>query len=288
MNTTLITDSWKDYELLDSGDGEKLERYGKYILVRPDPKALWHKLTPHEWKNVDGRYIRNEDGGGRWKFFTKMPNEWTIAWNNLTFLLKPTGFKHTGIFPEQTAHWKWMINAISNAHRPINVLNLFAYTGGSTLACLSAGASVTHVDSAKDVITWARRNSELSTMNHKPVRWIPEDAIKYVKREIQRGTKYDAIIMDPPKFGRGANGEVWKIEYDLPRLLELCTNLLTPDPLFVLVNAYAVEYSPITLRNLLSQAMKKYKGSTTSGDLTIKHSNSDVLLPTSIFSYWLK
>jgi 23S rRNA (cytosine1962-C5)-methyltransferase len=281
------TGKWEDYELLDSGDEEKLERFGKYTFRRPEPKALWHKtLDSNIWNNATAVYQRNSSGGGQWTYQQKIDDQWLIHWKNLTFLIKPTGFKHMGFFPEQAAMWKWVTQKISSSGRPISLLNLFAYTGASTLAAAAAGASVTHIDSAKEILTWGRENATLSHLDKKPIRWIPEDVITFVKREIKRGNKYDAIIMDPPKFGRGINHEVWKIEENLPKLIDLCTQLLSDTPLFIIINAYAVSYSSITLGNILSNAIKTNEGKIISGELCIKHSSNDILLPTSIFSIW--
>ncbi len=286
MNTTLISKPWTDYELVDSGGEEKLERFGPYVFSRPEPKALWKKTLPvSTWNKAQGKYFRNNEGGGLWKFNTKIPGEWTIHYKDLTFLIKPTGFKHMGIFPEQTTQWDWMRNLIKNSEKQINVLNLFAYTGGASVACLKEGANVTHVDSEKEILTWTKENARLSKVDNRPLRLIPEDAIKYVKREINRGVKYDAIILDPPKYGRGANGEVWKIETDLPKLLELCKSLLSKNPLFILLNAYAVSFSSITLHNLMKQTMGD-RGTVESGELAIEPSQSKTLLPCSIFSRW--
>lgn len=277
---------WKEYELLDSGDGEKLERFGAYTLIRPDPKAIWNKtLSQDVWNKAQAVYERSDTGGGRWIYRQKIPESWTIKWKDLSFILKPTGFKHLGIFPEQSALWEWTIKKIKQSTREINLLNLFAYTGGSTLAAASAGAKVTHLDSAKEILTWARENAIASGLDEKPIRWIPEDAVTFVKREIKRGNKYDAIIMDPPKFGRGNKNEVWKIEEDLPHLMKLLPELLSNAPLFIILNAYTVSYSSVTLGNLLSQTMKKYKGSIINGELTTL-SSTGVFLPNSIFSIW--
>lgn len=288
---TLITKGWSDYELLDTGEGAKLERFGIYVLNRPEPKALWSKtLDATEWQKAHATYIRNSSGGGSWNYASKLPSSWNLTWNKLKFHIQPTGFKHTGIFPEQSPLWNLIQEKCkqrnSETMKQVTVLNLFAYTGGSTLAALSAGAKVTHVDSAKEMLDWARKNVTLSGLENKPVRWIPEDVIRFVQREIKRGNKYDAIIMDPPKFGRGSKGEVWKIEDDLSKLVEMCTQILTNNPAFFLINAYAVSYSSITLHNILTQAMKNYRGSGEHGELAIEQKSNHLLLPTSIFSLW--
>lgn len=284
----LTTQSWQDYELLDSGDEEKLERFGQYLFVRPEPKAIWHKTLPQpEWQHVDAVYKRNQKGGGQWQYINRLPPSWNLAWNNLRFTLKPTGFKHVGIFPEQAALWEWIQNSIQTANRPIKVLNLFGYTGGSTLAALSAGAQVTHVDAAKDIVTWARENAIASGLEQKPVRWIVDDAIKFVRREIKRGNMYDAIIMDPPKFGRGSEGQVWKIEEDLPVLTDLCKEILSKNPLFFIINAYTTAYSSLTLYNLLNQTMSTFSGETDHGELIITPTKTSYSLSTGIFTRWV-
>lgn len=286
MNYSLLSADWSDYELIDSGDGEKLERFGRTVLIRPEPKALWSRTEKAPWSKAVARYVRSSEGGGHWKYYTQLPSSWTLRWEDVVFEVRPTGFKHTGVFPEQVSIWKNIRTLVTGAKRQVNVLNLFAYTGGSTLAALSAGAKVTHVDSVKDMVDWAHRNAELSGLDKKPVRWIVDDAIKYVKREIKRGMKYDAVIMDPPKFGRGSHGEVWKIEKDLPSLLELCGQLLAPDPLFFLVNAYDVSYTAVSLRNIVSQQLSHLKGSVDFGELTIKPTHGNMLLSTSIYAMY--
>jgi 23S rRNA (cytosine1962-C5)-methyltransferase len=278
---------WKDYELIDTGGQEKLERYGTYIFRRPEPKALWKKtLTDSIWNKVHGQYHRSTNGGGKWHYIKPFPPSWNVKWNNLVFLAKPTGFMHMGLFPEQAVQWNFIQAAINKAQKPIKVLNLFAYTGGCTLAASSAGAEVTHVDSSKEVLTWTRENLLLSGLKNTTVRLIPDDAITFVKREISRGKKYDAIILDPPKYGRGLKKEVFKIEDDLTKLVHLCRQLLTPQPLFVIINAYAVSYSSITLHNILSQEMQPFNGSTMCGELGLKQSSNGFILPMSIFSIW--
>lgn len=280
---TIELSAWNDYELIDSGAREKFERFGKYTLVRPEPKALWKKTLPQsEWNNADAIYVRISEKEGKWKFNRSLPGEWNISWKNLKFKLKPTGFKHLGIFPENMVHWEWIQNVITKANRPINILNLFAYTGGSTLSALAAGASVTHLDASKDVVTWARGNSQLSGLDTKPVRWIVDDAVTFVKREIKRGKKYDGIILDPPKYGRAENGKVWKFEHDIPKLLEMCTQILSEKPLFILINAYTIEYSSHTLANLLFQYFKS--GTIELGEIVIPEKNTAVVLPTSLYT----
>lgn len=284
---TLVAPDWHDYELIDAGDEEKLERFGTYIFIRPEPKALWHK-NPDEslWKKADAHHARSSSGGGRWTFYNKLPENWTVRWNDLTFLLHPTNFKHVGIFPEQASLWAFIQKKIELAERPINVLNLFAYTGGSSIAAASAGAKVTHIDAEKDILTWARENARLSGLETKPIRWIPDDAVAFVKREIRRGNKYDAIIMDPPKFGRGTSHEVWKIEEDLTKLIDLCGQILTDKPLFFIVNAYTVPFSSLTLSNMLSQLMKNHRGKTSAGELVVQPTSKTFTLSHSIYSQW--
>lgn len=292
----LITKPSKDYELIDSGDGEKLERFGQYVLRRPDPQALWPKnLDEKEWKKADASFSRGESAparpsgaGGKWRVKDGTPSEWIIGLGDLKFLIKPTAFKHTGVFPENEPNWAWIMEKIKQAGRPIKILNLFGYTGGATLAGLLVGAEVTHVDSSKSAITWAKQNAEFSKLNDKKVRWIEEDARKFVLREIKRGNKYDAIIMDPPAFGHGANNELWKIEEDFIKLLDSCEQILSDQPLFVLVNGYSAGYSAIAYENSLQPLMKKFGGSIESGELTIEESKSKRLLPAGIFSRWFR
>jgi 23S rRNA (cytosine1962-C5)-methyltransferase len=286
MFNLLYPPHWQDYELLDSGNGEKLERFGKFILARPETKAIWKKTLPiSEWGKCDAFY-EQKDETGRWIFKRKLPTAWNIKWQDLIFEVRPTTFKHTGVFPELASLWQFMQEKIKKAGHPINVLNLFAYTGGSTLAAASAGASVTHLDASKSIVAWAAKNAELSGLKQKPIRWIVDDAVAFVKREIKRGNKYDAIIMDPPKFGRGSSGQVWKIENDLPNLLELCKEVLSLSPLFFIINAYSVSLSALTLETLLSQTMKNRGGKTDCGELCLKSTSSPNILSTSIFGRW--
>ena len=281
----LITKPSADYELIDSGNEEKLERYGKYVLRRPDPQALWNKtLSEIDWKNVDA--IFDADRKVWKKKNESMQNEWQISFGDIKLNIKPTAFKHTGVFPEQEQNWVFIKSKIKDAKRPIKVLNLFGYTGGATLAALSAGAEVTHVDGSKSAITWAKENAELSGLDKKPVRWIIDDARKFVMREIKRGGKYDGIIMDPPSFGRGGKGEIWKIETDFIKLLEECSKILSDDPLFFLVNGYAAGYSSQAYYNALKPLLEKYEGEFEIGELTIQESKAGRLLPCGIFVRW--
>ena len=247
-----LNNEWKDYKIIATGDGEKLERWGDVVLLRPDPQVIWHARQPlHTVVKPSARYIRSSSGGGHWEFDRKLPESWQIGWRNLKFNVRPMNFKHTGLFPEQAANWATMIDLIKNANRPISVLNLFAYTGGATVACLSAGASVCHVDAAKNMVEMCKENVALSGLADKPVRYIVDDCRKFVKREINRGHRYDAIILDPPSFGRGASGEEWKIERDIYDFLKLCGEVLSDNPLFVLLNSYTTGLQPAVLSNLL-------------------------------------
>lgn len=256
-----LADKWKDYSVIATGDGYKLERWGEVILLRPDPQVIWHSSIDMEsYPGLHAKYVRSESGGGEWKYYKKMPKEWEIGYGDLRFLVKPMGFKHTGLFPEQAANWEVMMGLIKKAGRPISVLNLFAYTGGATVACLSAGASVCHVDAAKGMVERAGDNVRLSGLKDKPVRYIIDDCKKFVQREIRRGKRYDAIIMDPPSYGRGPGGEMWKIESELYDLVSLCTEVLTDNPLFFLINSYTTGLQPAVLKNILTLTMKKYPG----------------------------
>ena len=278
----------KEYELVDSGLGQKLEKYGPYTFARPDPEALWNRsLTAKEWDNTDLKFIRK---GTRTQWIIKegVPKSWTVEFGGLTFSIKPTSFKHTGLFPEQLLNWQWMEEVIKNENRKVKVLNLFAYTGGASLAAARAGAEVCHVDGSKTAVAWARENAELSGLSEAPIRWIVEDVILFLKREIKRGNKYDAIIMDPPSFGHGPKDELWKIEESFLGLMQLCKEILSDDPLFVLINGYTAGYSPITYQNNLMDMMTENKGSIEVGELTIKESNTQKLLPCGIFARWQK
>ncbi|SDW60614.1 class I SAM-dependent methyltransferase [Paenibacillus sp. CF384] len=281
-------DLWKDYELLDTGNGEKLERWGGYVLRRPDPQVIWPIANESGlWKTADGHYHRSSSGGGEWEFRTKMPDRWSISYGELKFHIKPTSFKHTGLFPEQAVNWTWMMDKIRKAGRPIRVLNLFAYTGGATVAAAAAGAEVCHVDAAKGMVQWAKENAELSGLSTAPVRYITDDVFKFVQREQRRGSKYDAIIMDPPSYGRGPNGETWKLEQNLYPFLEFCTTILTENPLFVLVNSYTTGLSPTVLHNMLHMTVgRKHTGSIHCGEIGIPISASGLTLPCGILGRW--
>ena len=282
-----IANEWKDYEIIDMASGEKLERWGNIKLIRPDPQIIWkNKSIPSEWKSANARYNRSSTGGGAWEYSKRLPESWQVKYKNLTFNIKPMGFKHTGLFPEQAVNWDWMINKIKQSKRDIKVLNLFAYTGGATVACLSAGASVCHVDSSKGMTTWAKENVESSGLREKPVRFIIDDVVKFVQREIRRGNKYDAIIMDPPSYGRGKNGEVWQFENNIADLVELCTQVLSDNPLFFLINSYTTGISSKVLANLLELNMKRYNGKITSGEVGLPMKNSKLVLPCGIYGRW--
>ncbi len=283
----LLADEWKEYELIETGDGEKLERWGNVILRRPDPQIIWPIKDKKMWDKADAHYHRSQSGGGQWEFKKKVPKRWTVAFNDLKFYIEPTGFKHTGLFPEQSVNWKWMINSIQKANRPIKVLNLFAYTGGATVATAYAGAEVCHVDAAKGMVSWAKENLALSGLADRPVRFITDDCMKFVQREIRRGKKYDGIIMDPPSYGRGPGGEIWKIEDSLYGFVEQCMGLLSDKPLFFLINSYTTGFSPTVLSNILKQTIgKRFKGTHSSGEVGIPVSNSGLVLPCGIYGRW--
>lgn len=267
-----IADKWKDYSIIATGDGMKLERWNDVYLLRPDPQVIWpERIQMSAYKSLNAIYNRSESGGGGWKILKKMPQEWTVSYGDLNFLVKPMGFKHTGLFPEQAVNWDRMRELISNAGRPVNVLNLFAYTGGATVACLAAGASVCHVDASKGMVERAGENVRLSGLKDKPVRFIIDDCKKFVQREIRRGRKYDAIIMDPPSYGRGPNGEMWKIESELYPLVELCTEVLSDNPLFFLINSYTTGLQPMVLKNILTLTVgSKFPGEVEAYEVGIK------------------
>ncbi len=282
----LTTHNEPNYELLDSGDGKKLERYGEYVLARPDPQALWKPLLgANEWNKADALFIR--DGKKtEWKTKKGLPDAWTIAFGGLTMEIVPTTFKHTGLFPEHATTWNWMRDTIKKSKRPISVLNLFGYTGGASLACAQAGAAVCHVDGSKLAIEWAKKNQKLSGLEPDAIRWILDDALLFLKREVKRGNKYDAIIMDPPAFGRGPDGEVWKIEEQFQDLLELCRKVLSDKPLFIIINGYASGFSSIAYQNNLIPFQKEFGGTIEHGELTLEESVSKRLLPCGIFARW--
>ena len=282
-----LADRWNDYEVIDCSKGEKLERWDRYILVRPDPQVIWD--TPKKekgWKRMNGHPHRSAKGGGEWEFFD-LPQEWTIHYTlpigkDLTFHLKPFSFKHTGLFPEQAANWDWfsqLIKAETDQGHEIKVLNLFAYTGGATLAAAAAGAHVTHVDASKGMVTWAKENAISSGLGDAPIRWLVDDCVKFVEREIRRGNRYDAIIMDPPSYGRGPKGEIWKIEESVYPLIQLCQQILTDNPLFFLINSYTTGLQPAVLSYMMSTVLKPYKGSVTAAEIGLPVSSNGLVLP---------
>ena len=305
-----IADNWKDYEVLDTSCGEKLERWGKYILVRPDPQVIWN--TPHDhkgWKQKNGHYHRSSKGGGEWEFFD-LPNEWAISYDSngitpgdaaspdlthhhLTFRLKPFSFKHTGLFPEQAVNWDWFSGIIKNAkqagNKPVKVLNLFAYTGGATLAAAAAGASVTHVDASKGMVGWAKENAQASGLESAPIRWLVDDCVKFVEREIRRGNKYDGIIMDPPSYGRGPKGEIWKIEESLWPFIELTTKLLSESALFFLINSYTTGLQPAVLTYMMNAAIvSRFGGTAKADEIGLPVTGSGLVLPCGASGRWFK
>lgn len=317
-----VAKDWKDYEIIDMANGEKLERWNNIVLIRPDPQIIWkEKTNPEKWSKANARYIRSKTGGGEWSYKTQLPKSWQVHYKNLTFNIKPMGFKHTGLFPEQAVNWDWMINKIKNAKREIRVLNLFAYTGGATVACLSAGATVCHVDSSKGMTEWAKENVLSSGLQDKKVRFLIDDVNKFVQREIRRGNKYDAIIMDPPSYGRGKNGEVWKFEDNIEDLVSLCMRVLSDKPLFFLINSYTTGISSQVLENILRMNMQKemnertknkakcntneeasnrksineidkasekknLNGKFSNGEIGLNQTNSKNILPCGIFAKW--
>ena len=283
-----ISDLWKDFEVLDTSEGERLERWGKYLLVRPDPQVIW--ATPHAhpgWKHYDARYIRSSTGGGRWSD-NDLPEKWLIRYRDyLTFQVKPMNFKHTGLFPEQAANWDFAMEQIRRAGRPIRVLNLFAYTGGATVACAKAGASVCHVDAAKGMVAWAKENARLTGLQEAPIRWIVDDCAKFVEREIRRGKTYDAIIMDPPSYGRGPGGEVWKLEENLFPFVKLCARVLSDKPLFVILNSYTTGLAPSVLGYILQMLVgKRFGGRVTWDELGLPVTETGLALPCGATGRW--
>lgn len=286
----LIADRWRDYELIDSGRGERLERWGEFVLRRPDPQVLWPRhLDAKSWERADAVYHRGASGGGRWDFRRRLPERWTIRYEAqspagecaLAFHIRPTGFKHTGLFPEQAVNWEWMMERARGAR----VLNLFAYTGGATVAATAAGATVVHVDAAKGMVAWAKENLALSGLGDRPVRLLVDDVMKFVERERRRGNRYDAIVMDPPSYGRGTSGETWKIEKALLPLVESARDLLSERPLFFLINSYTTGLSPFVLENVLRTTLAS-GGSTTCGEVGLRASASGIVLPCGIFARW--
>ena len=287
VNIMRLSRDWEDYKLIDAGNGEKLESWNGVILRRPDPQAMW-PISGSDWKHVDGFYHRSDKGGGYWDFFKKLYDYWTVGYKNLKFKVSPTNFKHTGLFPEQAVNWDFMMDKIKNADRPIKVLNLFAYTGGATMACSSAGAvEVVHVDAAKGMVAWAKENMELSGLSNNRIRFIVDDCLKFVMREARRGNKYDAIIMDPPSYGRGPNGEVWKFENNLYNLITACMDILSDKPLFFLINAYTTGISSTVLYNILKTTLVPcFGGEVDADEVGLPIVNNDLILPCGICGRW--
>lgn len=285
-----VADGWKDYELLDCSDGERLERWGDVILIRPDPQVIWKTPKKHPmWKNANARYLRSSTGGGHWEILRKTPDSWRINYKDLSLNVKTMGFKHTGIFPEQAVNWDYTAEIIKKAGRPVRVLNLFSYTGGATVACLKAGAQVVHVDASKGMVAWAKENAAASSVADRPVRWIVDDCIKFVQREIRRGNKYDIIIMDPPSYGRGPGGEVWKLEDEVYSFVELCTKVLSDDPLMVLINSYTTGLSPAVMQYILGAlVVPQFGGEVTGSEIGLPVTRTGMVLPCGASAIWKK
>lgn len=283
--------NWKDYECIDAGNGEKLERWKDILLRRPDPQAVWHtQSNDSTWKNAHAVYHRSKKGGGQWEYKKDLPETWTIDYKELTFKVSPTGFKHTGLFPEQAVNWDWMQEAIRGANREIRVLNLFAYTGAATMACSSAGAAeVVHVDASKGMVQWAKENMQLCHLEDKSIRFIVDDVLKFVQREKRRGHTYHGILMDPPSYGRGPNGEMWKLEEQITELVESCLEILDQEPLFFLVNSYTTGFSSTVLENILSTTvLKKFPhGKVEAGEVGLPISRDNLTLPCGIYGRWI-
>lgn len=290
MQTMRIASNWKEYKILDTTNQEKLESWNGTLLIRPDPQIIWKGEKKSQlWSKADGHYHRSSSGGGSWSFRKKPEESWEMSYGNLKFCIKPTGFKHTGLFPEQAVNWDFMSDKIRNAGRKISVLNLFAYTGGATLACAEAGASVCHVDASKGMVAWAKENAALSELSDKPVRWIVDDCEKFVAREIRRGRRYDAIIMDPPSYGRGPGGEVWKLEDCVYDLVKLCVGALSGDPLFFLINSYTTGLSPSVMGYILGELINPiFGGSVTFDEIGLPVESSGLCLPCGSTAIWQK
>lgn len=286
----IVSNEWKNYEIIGASNGEKLEKWNDIVLLRPDPQIIWNNGNLLEkYNNINAHYHRSNKGGGYWENLKKTPDRWQVKYKNLTFNIKQMGFKHTGLFPEQAANWDFMIKKIKESNKDVKVLNLFAYTGGASVACLSAGASVVHVDSSRGMVDWAKENVLASGLEDKPIRYLVDDVVKFVKREIRRGNKYDAIVMDPPSYGRGSNGEVWDIEKDLFNLVELCVGILTDDPLFFIINSYTTGLSMEVMNNVLKLTLgKKYQGKIYSDEIGLPIKNSDLILPCGIVTRYEK
>ncbi|MDP3772035.1 MAG: class I SAM-dependent methyltransferase [bacterium] len=292
-SSLLITEGWDDYALVDSGGGKKLERFGAYTFIRPEPQALWcSTLAENEWARADGVFTSGagteEEKTGRWYFKKELPSRWEMGWNNneVKFFAAATPFRHLGVFPEHAPHWAWMKKIIIEAHRPVKILNLFGYTGIASLVCAAAGAEVTHVDASKKIIAWARENQKISGLEDRPIRWIEDDAMKFVQREVRRGAKYDGFIIDPPKFGRGPKGEVWNIHENLPRLLTACSALTSPTPLFTILTCYATRISSVSAHYALADMMAGNNGILESGEMALREQSARHLLSTAVFARW--
>lgn len=285
-----VSDNWLDYELIDSSSGERLERWGDVILIRPDPQIIWNTKRENPlWKKAHARYHRSNSGGGQWQVYKKIPQQWSLKYRDLVFNVKPMGFKHTGIFPEQATNWDFASDIIRNADRQLNVLNLFGYTGCATLACLEAGAKVCHVDASKGMVQWARENAQSSGLADKPVRWLVDDCMKFVAREQRRGNKYDGIIMDPPSYGRGPGGEVWKLEEQLYSFLELCSTILSDDARFFILNSYTTGLPPSVMEYMLSTIIaKRFGGTVSSSEIGLPVTDSGLVLPCGSTAIWKK
>ena len=281
-----VASDWKEYEVIDTGDGEKLERWKDIILRRPDPQAIWPKQQPELWRTADAWYHRSAKGGGEWEFFRKLPERWVLKYGELSFYVRPTGFKHTGLFPEQAVNWDWMAGLIRKAGRPVRVLNLFGYTGGATCACAAAGAHVTHVDAAKGMVQWAGENRKLSGIDETRVRWIVDDALKFVEREARRGNVYEGILMDPPSYGRGPGGEVWKLENELFGLVSACEKVLAQDALFRLINSYTTGLQPAVLNNMLTMTAAKSRAGRVTADEIVLPVTAGGVLPCGASGRW--
>ena len=282
------TSDWKDYELIDTSDGEKLERWGSAILLRPDPQVIWktERKNPF-WSRTDAHYLRSSSGGGKWDYQKRLPDSWQISYKHLKFNIRPTGFKHTGLFPEQAVNWDLFGRLLRNTGRPVRVLNLFAYTGGATLACAAVGAEVCHVDASKGMVSWARENAALSGLSEKPVRWIVDDCEKFVAREIRRGSRYDAVIMDPPSYGRGPSGEIWKLEEQIYSLVQLCAQVLNDSPLFFALNSYTTGLSPSVMKYLLEITVKaNYGGFVSADEIGLPVTQNGCVLPCGSTAIW--
>lgn len=279
---------WKDYELLDSGNGSKLERYGSFILIRPEPEAIWQPGLPEkEWTKADAVFQTSaEENGGHWNYLKRLPDRWSMEYQGLKFWVRTTASRHLGVFPEQACQWDWIGSQVTASRRPLKVLNLFGYTGLASLAAARAGAAVTHLDASRKVITWASENQQLSGLFDQPIRWIVDDALKFVQREARRNLKYDGLILDPPKFGRGPKGEVWEFYKLIPVLLEACREIISPQAKFVVLTAYAVKASAVTLYYSLSEMMTQWKGQVEAGEVVLVESSSKRALSTAIFARW--